>query len=269
MSYTFYKILSTDNIGYSLTAINANYSNLQNMVMDITLDYQNKWQPIINFYNQNTDDLKANLTLIQNNSAYWIDFRTNVRNLSSDWLQTFTIFYPNILKAPFSQNVGYVSQILQFLNANYPVQNLTNNTTIYAENQEAIVYVYTYNQETQINNTTELTDQTTCNVVNSQVCVECTSSSSGTVHCNQGTYNCAWSTKCQSCATSDCQYIDDNVTSYINITNNSHSANSEVIADVSMFFSNRSENTTITAIVCRVVDCQWQFSKYLTGQNIS
>jgi hypothetical protein len=268
MSYTFYKILSTDNIGYSLTNINANYSNLQNMIVDVTLDYQNKWQPIIDFYNQNIDKLKSNLTLIQNNSAQWFDFRTNVRNLSSDWLQTFTIFYPKILQAPFSQNAGYVAQVLEWLNTNYPVQNITNKTTIYAENQKAIIYIYTYNKETQINNTTELSDQTTCVVTNSRVCIECTTTASGTVRCNQGSYNCNWTGTCQSCVTSDCEYADDDKTSYLNIRDNKHTADSKVIADVSMFFSNRSENTTITAIVCKVVDCNWQFSNYLTGQNV-
>ena len=265
MSYPIIdKISKNDCIGNSLSTINLNYSRLNTWANDIQLKYDNKIKILLDFYNQNVNDINEALTLIGANSAAWVSFKTTVQTNSSYWLQPLNIFYPEVLAYPYKNS--YNTEISNWLNKTYPVQDDINNLTNYIENETIIVSVHTYLEQVKIDFTKYDSRISHCYTQNSKVCANCsTYFGGGPVNCHQGTFYCGYTVTCQECATSSCNYKDP----YFNITGTVGNgatiyADSMIDVNIKMYFKDRWEYEKVQTIMFKVVDCSWTFDKFIS-----
>jgi hypothetical protein len=266
MNYTFFNISTSVNVGDSLSTINANYSGLNAWVSEKQNDYGTYWNPIIDFYNQNIDYIKNALTLVNNNSAIWNDFRTVVQTNSAFWLAPkFTIYYPTIIDGSKVTIQGSVNNIAKWLNENFSIQNKDGSVN-YVEGQNAIVYAYVQSKNKQINYSATLLDQTTCKASSQTSCATCYKTSNDIVECNQTTVACNYQTSCQTCVTGNCHYEDTPTTSFIVDPKDNTKAISEIKVKLSMKYTDANE--TLYGIVFKVANCQWVYHNYLQGQPI-
>jgi hypothetical protein len=258
MSYTFYKILTSEVIGNSLSSINLNYYNLNNWVNDVQLNYENKIKPLMDFYNTYINDMESTISLVNELSSSWNDFKTTVQSNSSFWIQPVSIIYPKIFPFPFVDN--YLKVITSWVNEKYPTQNTSAGITNYIENETIIVNVYTYQETVKIDSKEYKSDVVTCYTNNGTVCADCATYWWGSVNCHQGTFNCNHTVNCKNCVGSNCSYT----LPYYNIRGSGIVyADSKIDANVNMYFKDRWEDENIKSISFKVVDCKWVFDKFI------
>jgi hypothetical protein len=259
MAFTYTTILPTETIGDSLSSVNKNYLNFDVWTQNITMSADVIWNPLIDFFNYYKENWTKALTITRDNSAKWIDLRTNVQTNSAAWIEPITIFYPGFFPDPFTPNDLVTVQ--QFLQNTFPVYQSVNTQPNYIENQMAIIYSYTYIVNgNAINSTTLLKDSTTCTTNPRTVCISCTNTYSGGGPCNSGYFTCnGRSNSCSQCKDVKCFYSG---APYELI--DSATAKSSIEANVSMIFSERAESTNIIAAVFKVANCEWTFERFIT-----
>jgi hypothetical protein len=267
MNYIINSINSSETIGDSLSAVNENYTNLSNWVIDIQKLYDSTFLPLYNFYIKYSDRMDQTISIIHTVSADWRSFQTTVETNSSKWLQPFSIWYPKLIPSPY--NDSSTSTIKNWLNINFPIKN-SNGSVNYVEGQEFIVNCHTYRIEQKINAYYHLIDYTQCYTHNTTIYAYCRDSWDNTmVACSNGIYWCGYHRDCSNSATSDCFYLTPyyhNVSDTVTIAASephTTTAIAKIEATVTANYSDRFENSVIKSISFRVVDCEWNFNKFI------
>lgn len=258
MPYTFTNIPSSYSIGNSLSSVNENYLNLDKWTTDISLSAQQLWEPLLSFYNANKTEWEQVVSLTQQYSAKWLNTTTIVENNSAKWTQPISIFYPEIFPNPFtSENLLSATN---FLNTTFPVGDPKKvNKPNYIEGQTFIIYCYTYTlNQNVINSQTTLRDSTICSTNPRDVCLTCTNIYTGVAPCNGGNFYCSTGpNSCVRCASIGCRYTNPPY------SGSGSSVSAAIQANVYTQYSERFENTNVTAIMFIVQNCEWRFLRFL------
>jgi hypothetical protein len=267
MSYTFYNILSSDSIGDSLTYVNANYSNLNNWVLDVQNDYNSFLSPLVELYKNNYDQFLGFVNFAQQYQNDITNFITTVDSNSSIWLQPIFTFYPILLEFPFKTN--NLNDIVNWLNVYYPIVDNNGNKN-FIQNQQIIIYCYTFIFNQQLNIEEIKTITTTCTTDNPKICVSCSETiPPASVVCSQGTFYCGLTWSCLTCATSDCNFLNPPYYDIKKLPSKSVQAKSSIQGVINASYNDRREIDDITMISFKVIDCNWTFDKFITATSSS
>jgi hypothetical protein len=125
MPFTYTTISSTETIGDSLSSVNKNYLNFDVWTQNIAMSADVIWNPLIDFFNYYKENWTKALTITRDNSAKWIDLRTNVQTNSAAWIEPITIFYPDFFPDPFTPN--NLVTVQQFLQNTFPIYSSRGN----------------------------------------------------------------------------------------------------------------------------------------------
>ena len=268
MSYIINTIQSSETIGDSLSTVNQNYTVLSNWIIDIQSLYDSTFLPLYNFYIKYSDRMDNVLSTIHTLSADWQSFQTTVETNSSKWLQPFTIWYPNLIPSPF--NDSSLFNVKNWLSKNFPIKN-SDNSVNYVEGQQFIVNCHTYRVEQKINAYYHLIDYTHCFTSNSTIYAYCSDIwANNYVACSNGGHYCGYQRSCSNSATSDCYYLTPYFYKYTDSTpigsvdTHATDAYGKIEAIVTANYTDRFENTVIKSISFHVVDCDWNFDKFIT-----
>lgn len=271
MIYTFKRIEPTETIGDSLSTVNQNYNTLSKWIADIQTLYDTTFLPLYDFYIKYANRMDETLTTIQSVSSEWRSFQTTVQVNSAKWLQPFSIWYPNLLPAPFTD--ASLTTVKSWLDLTFPVKN-PNGSVNYVDGQEFLVSCHTYRIEQKINALISLIDYTRCTTANTTIYAYCSDTwRPQSIVCKAGGFNCAWSRSCRVGATSNCYYLTPYYTRFndtipIGTTNPNADKTfgyGKIEATVTAKYTDRYENTAIRTISFRVVDCNWTFNRYVTA----
>lgn len=269
-TYTLSAIQSTETIGDSLSTVNQNYNNLSQWVIDIQTLNNTKFLPLYEFYIKYSNRMDRILSNIQSVSAEWNSFQTTVQTNSAKWLQPLSIWYPNLIPAPFTDNSLIV--IKSWLDTAFPIRN-SDNSVNYVDGQQFIVSCYTFRSEQKINQNIFLRDHTICTTSNTTIYAYCTDTwQHRSITCKKGAFSCAYTRGCRQGKTSDCFYLTPyytNLADTIPIGTVNRNANraygiGKIEANVSARYTDRFESTLIRTISYRVVNCNWTFDRYIS-----
>jgi len=289
--YNFTAIGLSSTIGDSLPLVNQNYEFLDQWTANIQLSATQYWQPLIDLYNRHLTDWNQSLTLAQQNSAIWTSVSTTVESFSAAWLTPLSLFYPQIY--PQNTDLATVKNtITAWLNQNFPVSNAFTSAPYYVENQKAIVYNYNYYIANIVNEKQTIVDQTTCSTQDGVSVINCRSDLTGTAFCSNGDVACDGNgSQCAHNESVSCSFnagpyivgqgyktvvvprdpirtIDDDgntvLTAQSPITttvygNLSNTGQSYIQANISTYFVNQSETTSLNYFKFIVKDCQWVY----------
>lgn len=269
-TYTLSAIQASETIGDSLSTVNYNYNTLSEWVANIQSINDAKFVPLYEFYIKYSNRMDRTLSMIQSVSAEWRSFQTTVQTNSAKWLQPMTVWYPNLIAAPFTDNSLFVVQ--SWLSTAFPIRNLDNSVN-YVEGQEFIVSCYTYRSEQKINQNLFLRDYTVCRTQNVTIYAYCTDTwAHRSITCKKGAFSCAYTRGCREGRTSDCFYLTPyytnvNDTAPIGTTNRNADRTygiGKIEASVSARYTDRFEGTVIRTISFRVENCNWTFNRYIS-----
>lgn len=250
-------IPSTDFIGNTLSSMNLNYSNMEYWTNSIITSSQKFYEPLVNFYLFYGDFWKDSI-----NFAYSIDapnrlssFYTNVETNSSLWIDPFVFFYPQINLSNTLNKQNSVTNVVNWMNEKFPVLTSNNSNPNYIEKTVAIVYVMFYTENTRVpRETVVIEQQVPCSTNDVTVTVTCRQYYSGNVSCGASSNVCGEISPrvCSNTKTATC-----------NFENNLKSITRKGIANIDIFFNDRSEDSLIQTIKLVVKNCTWQFEKLL------
>jgi hypothetical protein len=119
MAFSYTTILSAETVGDSLTAVNANYLNLDVWTQNITLSTEVIWKPLVDFYKFYENDWNNTITLVREYSAKWISYTSLVETNSARWIEPITIFYPGLFPQPFTPDD--LIKVQEFLETKFPI----------------------------------------------------------------------------------------------------------------------------------------------------
>jgi len=259
-AYSFFTILSTDNIGDSLNNLNSNYSTLDSWVADFQQNYENVWSSIVSFYTTHLKDMDDTISFTQNYSGNVIDMVNTIENNYSKWsAPPMTRIYPEILPAPFNQDS--ITKITKWMNDTFSVQNTETSTSNYFQNQTAIVSCYVY-RIFQNNSSDTQSRTTTCTTADSVVYIDCSTTWSGTVYCHQGKFGCGYTSNCTNKSNLICSFKDS---PYALENSSGTVATSKITADINYTYSDRYEDNSIKTLLFTVLDCNWVFTKFIVS----
>jgi hypothetical protein len=268
MSYLIKKIESAETIGNSLSTVNENYTILSNWIIDVQSLYNSTFLPLYNFYIKYSDRMNSVLTTIETLSGDWQSFQTTVETNSAKWLQPFSIWYPNLIPSPFNDSA--LSNVKNWLTTNFPIVN-SDNSVNYVEGQQFIVNCHTYRVQEKINAFYKLIDYSLCRTTNATIYAYCSDDwANNYVACSNGNKRCGYQRTCSNSAASDCFYLTPYYKNYTdsapigNVNTHLTQAYGKIEASVTAKYADRFENTAIKSISFRVVDCQWNFDKFIT-----
>ena len=112
-----FPIKDYENIGDSLSSINYNFNELDVYTCNFEYSANNIWNQMYNSITSNSASWTENLITVTTNSAAWSETYTSVSQLSSIWLKPISLVYPY----PFSDDANIISDILTWVNDNFPV----------------------------------------------------------------------------------------------------------------------------------------------------
>ena len=276
MSYTYRKILSSETIGDSLSAVNYNYLSLETETLVLKLSTDTLWIPMQQYYLQYGATIKDAVNTINTIAPALFDATTIVQNNSAGWIKPITIFYPNIFSSSDS-NFTIFNTISSWVQLSFPVipnpvDIIDNNTgtvkTVlpsqpsYVQNQIMIVYAHTWGVNSNPSGTTILTDSTTCYSHDEKICVSCSICYYGGTFCGEDTWvdcggNC---TSCQTCGELSCNFAAPPYTSI-----GDHVARSSINANINIQYQDVGELQNLNAFVFSVQDCNWVLQRNLGG----
>jgi hypothetical protein len=262
------EIFKEDTITNTINVCNSNYYNIYLGLSSAQQYYTDIFIPIIEFYNEYSNQLKEAYTIYEQASGSWDDFLTKVQSNSAKWLQPFTLFYPDILQEPFTDNS--VETINNWVKKYYPITN-EDGTINYVENQKLIVNCYTYVQGTEVDIIDSPYSYCKCKTQSGNISLHCqTIITGGWIHCNQGSYNCQQTLDCYPQSTIDCWYetpflhtdfspigVDEAISSKQDVV-------SKIKANITMKFNERYEYD-IKTLFFEIQDCDWVYM----GANIT
>jgi hypothetical protein len=119
MPYTFKRLLSSETIGDSLSAVNNNYYNLDVWTNAMITSATTMWEPLIDYYNYYKSDWNQIITLTRANSAKWLSMVTTVEANSARWIEPISIYYPGFFPEPFTSEE--VVTVTNFLKEAFPL----------------------------------------------------------------------------------------------------------------------------------------------------
>jgi hypothetical protein len=291
MSYTISQILTSDTIGDSLSSINLNYSNLDQLVYNIQLSAQNFWIPATNIYNDINQQLQTYKSTIQSTIQNWSSMVTTIQMNSSKWIKPLVVFYPSVLSAKELDQNGNILQnsynnVQNWLNIHYPIIGnetfkqttfalsaipksirsvnpllsslflLSSNyqNPFYIENQNAYVYILTRNSE-NLNTVDSLKATGQCSVKGTQnTCIRCKTEFSGYVYCDNGNFTCDGNSfLCTQCKQLPCVFPQTSSSTF----------NPDFKIFLNVLYTDEYENKKISCIKFKVQNCQWQYISQL------
>jgi hypothetical protein len=269
MSYTITSVTISENIGDSLQTVNKNYDTLTTWINDLQKNYNDVYLPIYNYYLKYSDRMDNAINTAQTLSATWDDFQTTVETHSAKWIQPVTIFYPNLIGAPFNDN--NLNQVKYWLLDNFPISNIDGSVN-YVENQQFIINCHTFKNDFKVPNIhIFLRDYTYCFTHNSTIYAYCADIwANNYVYCSNGGASCGYARSCSNSATSDCYYLTPyfyNLADKVpigSVDTHAISAYGKIEANVYATFNDRFESSAIISISFRVIQCDWVFEKYIT-----
>jgi hypothetical protein len=259
-------IQSSEQIADTIDAINNNYSTLQLWASAIQQEYDIRWQPVINYYNQYIVSLNNSSLLAQTLSADWDIFQTTVETNSAKWLQPFTIFYPTLILDNVTDDT--IITIIDWLRQYFPIRN-SDNSLNYVEGQKLIVNCYIYSYSDTINIVDEPYSYAKCQTRSGTIYAHCkTVISGGTIYCGQGSYSCAKTIETNPSKHVDCwfssPYVYDVAPYGSPITDTAFStakqnSRGQIKTNITMNYTDQNE-TGIETLVFKVYDCDWQYN---------
>jgi hypothetical protein len=259
---TLINILSSDYISDTITNINTNYATIHLSLSGIEEQYGRIFSPILNYCNKYVKDIYDSYNLYMSNSAYYNDFITNVQSNSANWLQPFTIFYPNLIQTPYTDDD--VNVINEWIRKYFPIKN-SDNTLNYVEGQKFIVSFYTYTYGEPFHIIDQPYSYNNCSTANGTIYLHCkTIITGGQVVCNQGSYNCNTTINCYPSQNVECWYTSPYLhTDGTQISNNDplstrQSVIGKIQANIIMNYTERKENQ-LNSIIFTVSDCDWAY----------
>jgi hypothetical protein len=260
-------IESTEQIADTIDAINNNYYTLQLWASAIQQEYDIRWQPIINYYNQYAASLTDTFSLAQTLSSDWDNFQTIVESNSAKWLQPFTIFYPTLILNNVTDDT--ITTIIDWLRQYFPIKN-NDNTLNYVEGQILIVNCYTYSYSDTINIKDEPYSYAKCNTTSGTIYAKCQTKISGApIHCGSGAvYTCDLTLVTNPSKHVDCwfssPYLYD-IGSYgspitdTDFSTSKQNVKGQIKTNINMDYTDQNE-TGIETLVFKVYDCDWQYN---------
>jgi hypothetical protein len=117
-----FPIKDYENIGDSLSSINYNFNVLDVYTCNFEFSANNKWNTAYTLVNQNSAGWIDTINTVKSNSSCWTDTYTTVNRLSSLWMKPISMIYPY----PFEEtgeNSSIISEITSWLNTTLPVLN--------------------------------------------------------------------------------------------------------------------------------------------------
>lgn len=268
MSYKYTKILSSDSIGNSLSAINQNYTNLEQQTLIITASANNLWSFVQDYYINVVPIIKNAISSVNNLQANVTSTVTTVQNNSAGWLTPITVFYPTIFPSA-SSNLAMVQTVSAWANQNFPIYSSASTNPNFVEDQQLIVYSHVWSySNSSISENVILTDSTQCATQGENICGTCNIEYSGGTYYGYGSwFSCdGYKTSCSVCDTLKCSF---NSPPYVNITNNSiavdggsiniSEATGFIQANVNMSFQDIFELQTINSFIFKIQNCNWVY----------
>jgi len=259
---TLTNILSTDFISNSINNINANYATIHLALSGIEGQYGRIFSPILNYCNKYVKDIQNSYNLYMSNSGRYNDFITTVNTNSAKWLQPFTIFYPNLIKSPYTDDD--VNVINEWIRKYFPIKN-SDDTLNYVEGQKFVVNFYTYTYGEPFNIIDQPYSYQNCSTANATIYLHCrTVITGGTIVCSQGSYNCNTTINCYPSQNVKCWYTSPYLrTDGTQISNNDplstrQSVIGKIQANIIMNFTDRKEDS-LNSILFTVSDCDWVY----------
>lgn len=266
-------------IGDSISAINLNYSNLDEWTSNIALSAELYWKPMLAVYSQLKNNWKEGLSLLQQYSANWISVKSTVESCSAKWLEPLTLIYPDFFtRNQVISNADYVKNTLTtWLNQKFPVLVERNERPFYIENQEAIVHYFLQFSDKEIVENHLLRASTKCLTQDQNMIVKCVEALDGIAFCSNGDMNCAGHTlesvgkeyiECYFNGVSGAQPLSgENPTGpYVNVVNAvNSSAEGAIQSNLTVVFNDIRESSSLNGIKFKVKNCQWEFVELLSS----
>ena len=258
MTSSLYMITTSSSIGNTLSALNENSHNLDELISSIQLSAQNFWIPMAQYYNERKEFLKEATKEIALNFPRWQTASTTFETNSAKWIMPITVFYPYTQElniALYNPDV-LKTRFKNWLDVYYPVFRKTSPLPYYVEGQMIVVYSFNLEDSPTINNGFSLGDSTVCTTAPVTVCAYCSQCFTSYVPCQQGTFWCdgRGCSYCHRCGSLSCNFSKTNATSKA----------SYIRANMYVNLKNSHEKSEMNAYVFIVKDCQWVFERTLT-----
>jgi hypothetical protein len=260
-------IQPSEQIADTISYINNNYSTLQLWASALQQEYDNRWQPVIDYYNLYAVELNEASLLAETLSANWDNFQTIVETNSAKWLQVSTIFYPIlILNSITDENV---ISITDWVRQYFPIRKADNSLN-FVEGQTLIVNCYTYAYSDTINIVDEPYSYAKCETRSGIVYAHCkTIVSGGPIYCGGGAvYRCNLTLEDNPSKNVSCWYTSPyvyDVDPYgspitdTTFTSDKQTARGQIKTNISMNYTDQNETEVVT-LVFKVNDCNWQYN---------
>jgi hypothetical protein len=256
-------IIPAQNIGKSIEQINENYHTLYTISTAIEQTYVDYVQPIVEYYQKYKNLLFESSNAIKQNSGVWEDFYTMVRANSSVWIVPMTVFYPNLIQVPLTDNK--IAQVGNWLKKYYPIKNVQDGTLNYVESQKFIVSCYVYDYVNNISILDQPYSLCNCRTQSGLISLHCqTLITGGWINCNQGSYNCSRAINCYPQRQVDCWYetpylkSDGSPILPTDPVSSKQTSISKIQADIRINYVDRREKD-IKNLIFIVEDCEWSF----------
>jgi len=246
-------LIPSDYIGNSLSSINLNFEKLDNFVYQQTLTSQNLFTGLIDFYNAQKSNWDSMVTLFSESSAKWNSLTSLVNTNSSNWINPI-VYISATIENNSSITQAKKLEIAQTFKNLYPVT--VNNIPAYIENQTAIIYYYTYENQSPINDNFLIqSNYAFCRSEASKfVCKSCQAKAPGYNYCHGYRTPCSSCAKtCYRCGVFNCVYPETGA-SYVD---------RYLQAAVNFNFIDRYEKN-LNAMIYKVKNCEWVFDRNLT-----
>jgi len=244
MSYTFIKILSTDSIGDSLSAVNSNYLNLDEYVTNtIQFSANNLWLPLKDYYKTMSGQFSTIVNQASSNKGKWDSCVSLVSQNSAKWIEPLVVFYANPVAS-----IQNPADITNWLNTNFPP-----NENLYVENQKA--YVNVIIQDTTVNSMPPIlfANSTTCVTSDLNIAFNCSTSFTGTAACSNGNKACGGSSPCTENVAEPCYYAQTG----------GHYYSPSIEATLYTSYTDISEDTNIHCLLYNMEGCVWNYVKQI------
>lgn len=256
MNLNLTPILSSEDIGNSLSSINLNFLEIDNFTYSLNLSAFVLFEPLMNFYVNHKDEFKSLITTVQTFSANWDTVKNLVSTNSAKWIKPIVYIHPAPLSFP--AYLSSVNLLLSSFNSIYPILNVDLSPPNYVENQKAFIYYYTQSIKDVLNEnfTVNSAEVAHCVAEDSRTgCVTCRNhvgrSSTSCRGEQQSCGGCAGSS-CQSCATVFCRYPETRT----------NRTNRYIQATINSSFQDVYERE-LKGMVYVVKNCSWTFERNL------
>ena len=142
-----FPIPDTGNIGDSLSSINYNFETLDVYTCNFEFSASNIWNNIYTIVNDNSANWVDAMTTFSSNSGCWDETYTTVKNLSGMWLKPISLIYPYPFNIEGSEE-QIINEITTWVNQSLPVNSQT--CVNFIVGQELFIFTPQYSQINKI-----------------------------------------------------------------------------------------------------------------------